>query len=212
MAIQLPNGVNYTPSCICARTRRKPISQSARTGLFRRSRIASNKQECAGSLRTTLVFANDLIVPFDTAAQNVKATTQSTDVGLGDHLLPLPTPINIENLNECLIGYHQEEKHALLEGLTQGFRLCYSGPDRSRMSANHKSARDDISTLKMKIQKEVDAGRVAGDPDRDPDLDSRIYLRILHNVLIEQHMQSKYSTMTNVRYDENMRYAITCAS
>ena len=49
MAIQLPHGVNYTPSCICARTRRKPISQSARTSLFRRSRIASNKQECTGS-------------------------------------------------------------------------------------------------------------------------------------------------------------------
>ena len=158
MAIQLPHGVNYTASCICARTRWKPIRQSVRTNLFRRSPIASNKQGCAGSQRTTLVFANDLIVPFATVAPNVKATTQSTDVGLGDHLLPLPTPIKIGNLDKCLIGYHQEEKHALLEGLTQGFRLCYSGPDRSRMSAKHKSARGDIATLKMKIQKVVDAG------------------------------------------------------
>ena len=36
------------------------------------------------------------------------------------------------------------------------------------MSANHKSARDDIATLKMKIQKELDAGRVAGPFDKLP--------------------------------------------
>ena len=36
------------------------------------------------------------------------------------------------------------------------------------MSANHKSARDDIATLKMKIQKELDAGRVAGPFDKPP--------------------------------------------
>ena len=86
MAIQLLHGVNYTPSCIYVRTRRTLISQSGRTDLFRLSRIANNKQECAGRLKTTLVFANDLIVPFDTVAQNVRGITQSTDAGLGDHL------------------------------------------------------------------------------------------------------------------------------
>ena len=168
MAIQLLHGVNYTPSCIYVRTRRTLISQSGRTDLFRLSRIANNKQECAGRLKTTLVFANDLIVPFDTVAQNVRGITQSTDAGLGDHHISLPTPIKIEKLTECLVGYHQDEKHALLQGLTQGFRLCYSGPDRTRVSANHKSARDDIATLKMKIQKELDAGRVAGPFDKPP--------------------------------------------
>ena len=77
-------------------------------------------------------------------------------------------PIKTEKLTECLVGYHQDEKHALLQGLTQGFRLCYSGPDRTRVSANHKSARDDTATLKMKIQKELDAGRVAGPFDKPP--------------------------------------------
>ena len=36
------------------------------------------------------------------------------------------------------------------------------------MSANHKSARDDIATLKMKIQKELDAGRAADPFDKPP--------------------------------------------
>ena len=151
------------------RTKRTLISQSGRTDLFRLSRIANNKQDCAGRLRTTLVSAKDLIVPFDTVAQNVKGITQSTDTGLDDHLISLPTPIKIEKLTECLVGlYHQDEKLALLQGLTQGFRLFYSGPDRTRVSANHKSARDDIATLKMKIQKELDAGRAADPFDKPP--------------------------------------------
>ena len=92
-----------------------------RTDLFRLSRIANNKQECAGRLRITRVFAENVIVPFDTVAQDVKGITQSTDAGLGDHRISLPTPIQIEKLTECLVGYHQNEKLALLQGLKQGF-------------------------------------------------------------------------------------------
>ena len=39
----------------------------------------------------------------------------------------------------------------------------------------------------------------------DLDLDSRMYLRILHRWEIGQNMPSKYSTTSNVCYDENMR-------
>ena len=114
------------------------------------------------------MFAKYLIFPFDTVARNAKGITHSTDAGLGDQQISLPTPIIIEKLTECLVGYHQNEKLALLQCLTQGFRLRYSDPDRTRVSANHKSARDDIATLKMKIQKELDAGRVAGPFDKPP--------------------------------------------
>ena len=46
----------------------------------------------------------------------------------------------------------------------------------------------------------------------DPDLDSRIDLRIIHHCEIGQNMPSKYATTSNIRYDENMHYDVTCAS
>ena len=40
----------------------------------------------------------------------------------------------------------------------------------------------------------------------------RVDLGILHHWEIEKSAPSKSATMSNLRYDENMRYDVTCAS
>lgn len=50
----------------------------------------------------------------------------------------------------------------LSEGLTNGFRLNYSGPRVFRESPNLLSAREHHEELKIKIDKEVELGRISG--------------------------------------------------
>ena len=64
--------------------------------------------------------------------------------------------------------YAEDKKCELLHGLTHGFRLHYEGPDRQRTSINHKSARDNIDIVKLKLDKELAAGRIAGPFDKAP--------------------------------------------
>ena len=54
---------------------------------------------------------------------------------------------------------------------------------------------------------------LSDNPDPDPGLDSRIYLRKEGITIgIRQNMPSKYATTSKVRCDENMHYGVTSAS
>jgi hypothetical protein len=60
-----------------------------------------------------------------------------------------------------LNNYKSYEAHILLNGFKYGFRLNYSGPSRASVSKNLNSLLQP-ELAQQKIQKEIDAGRVAG--------------------------------------------------
>lgn len=72
------------------------------------------------------------------------------------------TPINLSNLNKELEGYDSQKAAAISMGFTCGFPLHYSGIRSPLDSKNLKSALDQPSVVREKIQAEIEAGRVAG--------------------------------------------------
>lgn len=86
---------------------------------------------------------------------------------VSQHLGPLfslaNTPINKNKLEIALQKYPNKiAAHKILQGLRDGFPLQYTGPRMPCESPNLKSARENIALCRVKIQKEIDAGRVSG--------------------------------------------------
>ena len=77
------------------------------------------------------------------------------------------TPIKPTELNNMLKGYNSEKVRFLVDGFTSGFRIPYNGNDTHRLSKNLRSATENLKILLQKIQKEKNAGRMAG-PFREP--------------------------------------------
>lgn len=73
-----------------------------------------------------------------------------------------PSPIKLEVLESWLKNYNSVDKHVLLSGFKDGFRLSYEGERKARFSKNLKSAAQYSSVVQQKIDKEIRAGRVAG--------------------------------------------------
>ncbi|XP_021367155.1 uncharacterized protein LOC110459297 [Mizuhopecten yessoensis] len=74
----------------------------------------------------------------------------------------LPTPIKVQVFLTHLAGYPQDKFQFLKMGFTEGFSLQYYGSRRFRTSKNLKSALDNVSVLKQKIEKEISLGRIQG--------------------------------------------------
>ncbi|XP_053403684.1 uncharacterized protein LOC123554801 [Mercenaria mercenaria] len=94
-------------------------------------------------------------------AQGVQ--TESNNLPCDDvHFKVAHSPINIQFLEIWLSKYKSHDANILLNGFKHGFRLNYSGPRQARVSKNLKSVKQQPELAQQKIQKEVDAGRVAG--------------------------------------------------
>jgi len=74
------------------------------------------------------------------------------------------TPVNLQNLEAELqcIAIPEKEANFIINGFKHGFPICYSGPQRSYMSKNLKSANKNHQVVADKINKEIEEGRVAG--------------------------------------------------
>lgn len=72
------------------------------------------------------------------------------------------SPINIQALESWLDIYNSKDAQLLSDGFKEGFKINYTGPRQSRLSKNLKSIDQLPHIAQQKIQKEIDAGRVAG--------------------------------------------------
>lgn len=73
------------------------------------------------------------------------------------------SPINVKKLQAMLHHYPLKEVgHDLVMGFREGFPLCYHGPRVPTDSNNLVSAKQNHDILQQKINKEIEAGRVAG--------------------------------------------------
>lgn len=76
--------------------------------------------------------------------------------------LTLPTPIKFFKILPFLQGYNSDLVEILQQGFSQGFRLHFEGTQASRQHNNLKSALQFPDIVSTKINKEIEAGRIAG--------------------------------------------------
>lgn len=72
------------------------------------------------------------------------------------------TPVKVDRLDFLLNGYPNSLKHFLVSGFSCGFRICFEGERHSFESPNLKSALEQPQIVISKINKEREAGRIAG--------------------------------------------------
>ena len=81
-------------------------------------------------------------------------------------LNPLPispvTPVRVDRFDFLLHGYDRDYKRFLIDGFTFGFRLGFTGDERSLESSNLKSDLSQPQVVSAKLEKERAAGRIAG--------------------------------------------------
>ena len=75
---------------------------------------------------------------------------------------PLPTPVKVSNLKLLLDGYEQHLVDNLMFGFSFGFRIHFQGAERSFEARNLRSALDNPKAVDSKLNKELEAGRLAG--------------------------------------------------
>ena len=74
-----------------------------------------------------------------------------------------PTPIKFERLNILLSKYpYHVARNTLIDGFRSGFRVKYTGPRSPRDAHNLKSVIQNKNIARLKIEKEIELGRVAG--------------------------------------------------
>ena len=73
-----------------------------------------------------------------------------------------PCPVNVLRLQQLLLGYDEDKKLTLIQGLSCGFNIPYSGPLTTTVSNNHKSALDLDWVVSNKISSELKLGRIYG--------------------------------------------------
>lgn len=87
---------------------------------------------------------------------------QKPQINLSAQPSDIVTPVNVNRLDRWLQGYAHEYKCFIIGGFAAGFSIPYQGKRQFRMSKNLKSANENLSMLKGKIQIEIDLGRIAG--------------------------------------------------
>jgi hypothetical protein len=75
---------------------------------------------------------------------------------------PLPTPGKVSNLKLLLDGYEPHLVDNLMFGFSFGFRIHFQGAERSFEARNLRSALDNPKAVDSKLNKELEAGRLAG--------------------------------------------------
>lgn len=107
------------------------------------------------------VASREIIIPGPQVLQQSPKNLNLTSIA--------PSPVNLKNLSTALLSYDSQDAMILLNGFTNGFSLCYSGPRQAREGANLKSVSQHVEVVQRKIEKEIEAGRVAG-PFQNPPL------------------------------------------
>lgn len=107
-----------------------------------------------------------LPVALDTSASHATATTPPLHVKRrlpppATHP-PLPTPVKILRLAALLQGYDHQIKQYLLDGFTAGFKVGFHGPLPPPCGRNLISAQQLPDVVSAKLNKELEAGRLAG--------------------------------------------------
>ncbi|XP_060562711.1 uncharacterized protein LOC132722259 isoform X1 [Ruditapes philippinarum] len=72
------------------------------------------------------------------------------------------TPINLSALRRLVTGYKHKDAKVLLNGFLYGFNMHYSGPRLGRECKNLRSALSNPNVVQAKINKEINARRMAG--------------------------------------------------
>ena len=72
------------------------------------------------------------------------------------------TPVRVDRLNFLLTEYPADLKHFLILGFCFGFRISYVGERQTFESRNLKSALEKPHVVLSKLNKEREAGRIAG--------------------------------------------------
>ena len=72
------------------------------------------------------------------------------------------TPVRVDRLDFLLTGYPDDLKHFLISGFSFGFRISYVGERQTFESRNLKSALEKPHVVLSKLNKEREAGRIAG--------------------------------------------------
>lgn len=86
----------------------------------------------------------------------------------GPSELDIVTPVLVTRLETWLAGYYPQTVAFLTEGFKFGFHIPFYGEQSQCLSHNLKSASQHKDILQMKIQNELDSGRVAGPFDAPP--------------------------------------------
>ena len=74
----------------------------------------------------------------------------------------LPTPVKPQILDTFLKGYDSGERKYLVEGFRSGFQIAFQGEARNCSGKNLKSAIDNPHVVEAKLNKELEAERIAG--------------------------------------------------
>ena len=78
-----------------------------------------------------------------------------------------PTPVRVDRLAAWLEGYDGSKKKFLLDGFSEGFHVGFDGKTNNSIPENLSSAKDRPEFVSQHIQKELEAGRLAG-PFKSP--------------------------------------------
>ena len=102
-----------------------------------------------------------------TPLQNVIFVTSENPPVLSPKLpnpfpISLPTPVKVERLVFLLDGYTPSTVQYLLSGFTRGFPVHFQGDRQSFFATNLLSAVENPLVVDAKLQKELDAHRLAG--------------------------------------------------
>ena len=168
----------------CGLSHRFPCVDHFKTQLLhlKERQILSQKDIVLNFIRIASVL---LVVLLSTFATGVRGLTQLQNVIFEAHRklpvrspeLPSPphrhpslsTPVKVERLGFLLEGYTPSTVEFLLFGFTQGFPVHFQGDRKYRTAANLMSALDNPEAVDAKLQKELEAHRLAG-PFQSPPL------------------------------------------
>ena len=73
-----------------------------------------------------------------------------------------PSTIQSDRLERLLLGYDIVKSSRLVHGIRYGFKIPYKGPSRCVSFNNHRSTINFSSALIVKLNSELDKGRIAG--------------------------------------------------
>ena len=104
-------------------------------------------------------------IPVQTVTRNIQQTVVSKKA-----IKALPTPIRPNRLESWLkiSSYDNAKTAELKKGFSYGFAINYEGPQKDTSSNNHASFYQNSEAAQLKINKEIEKGRIAGPFDRVP--------------------------------------------
>ena len=146
----------------CGLSRKFPCDDHSKTQLIheKERQILSRKDIVLNSIRIEsarghIQFQNALFV----AHQELPVL--SSDLP-SSHPPSLPTPVKVKRLGFLLDRYNPSTVEFLSFGFTQGFPVHFQGERKSRTATNLMSALDNPEAVDAKLQKELEAHRLAG--------------------------------------------------